>query len=657
MAERGDRRTNGQVPPQGGDLYKQLIDNNDMVKELDDIEAISQQISQHAEVLYNSWKSNGLSHGQAGKLGSGRGGSSSSDGGREALRERGGPSNGSRQYHTLRTDREGRVVGREEAGQEHAGLGGPGNYHSLERARVPGAPSSSDSSSPRHSAVSSPSSSTRESPQRGSSITQISHAPAEVPLELLASPNLNGNLEDLVSSFVSTDRAKQAARNTISSTIRRRLGSPNGSSSPVRSPSPTSSPLGFKGTTSSPLRSPMMTNMASPSPPSDSHSSPRSPTSMFNQSEATNRVAVGFLQSSDIHAPMQSIFGPGPKPTPSTPLQVATSPQRPAPPLLQPPGSKTSPLLIQTSKEPGESIPIPVKHIPIAITNSSTPSQAHGLKSAALLQNVNKDKNFYQPINNKSPMHIEDSSPFQRAETSPSQRAETSPFQSSPFQRGETSPFQREEKSPFQLPSRPPGEGMEKMSNFFDEFGSPRDPETAVLQMRKRMEEAKQRMALSLPAREGGIRPNSFSAMGSGSLFERSPWGEDPSAFLLEQFRRRNKRRMEPPGAPHPELTPQQKQHISDRTEPASQQLPRRLLPNGSVAERVLMFEKSPSVFGEVRGPAQRREPSLTGTSLSPASAWRPEISPLQVRRDQRWQHSTAETCLGFSILGAESRS
>lgn len=618
MAERGDRRTNGQVPAQGGDIYKQLIDNNDMVKELDDIEAISQQISQHAEVLYNSWKSNGLSHGQ-GKLGSGRGGSGSSDGGREALRERGGPSNGSRQYHTLRTDREGRVV-REE--QEHGGLGGPGSYHSLERGRVPGAASSDSSSSPRHSAVSSPSSSTRESPQRGSSITQISHAPADVPLELLASPNLNGNLEDLVSSFVSTDRAKQAARNTISSTIRRRLGSPNGSSSPVRSPSPTSSPLGFKGTTSSPLRSPMMTNMASPSPPSDSHSSPRSPTSMFNQSEATNRVAVGFLQSTDIHAPMQSIFGPGSKPAPSSPLQVATSPQRPAPPLLQTPVSKTSPLLIQTSKDPGDSIPIPVKHIPIAITSSPTPSPAHGLKSAALLQNVNKDKNFYQ-MNNQSPGQKEDSSPFQRAETSPSLRAETSPFQSSPFQ--------RDEKSPFQLPSRPPGEGMEKMSNFFDEFGAPRDPETAVLQMRKRMEEAKQRMALSLPAREGGIRPNSFSAMGSGSLFERSPWGEDPSAFLLEQFRRRNKRRMEIPGAPHPELTPQQKQHISDRTEPASQQLPRRLLPNGSVAERVLMFEKSPSVFGEVRGPAQRREPSLTGTSLSPASAWRPEISPVQV--------------------------
>ena len=41
-----------------GDIYRQLIDSSDLVKELDDIEAISQQISQHAEVLYQNCKSN-----------------------------------------------------------------------------------------------------------------------------------------------------------------------------------------------------------------------------------------------------------------------------------------------------------------------------------------------------------------------------------------------------------------------------------------------------------------------------------------------------------------------------------------------------------------------------------------------------------------------
>lgn len=591
MGSRQDRggRSNGhtssgQEGPGGegsGDLYKQLIDSNDMVKELDDIEAISQQISQHAEVLYNSWKSNGLTQPtpQQFKLGSAAAGPSSGwDSGREPPQR--AQQNG-RQYHSLRTDRDGRVLNREELGQELTN----GNYSphqgfsslSLERPRVP---ASDSSSSPRQSTVSSPSSSNRDSPQRGSSITHISHDPANAsPLELLASPNLNGNLEDLVSSFVNTDRAKQAARNTISSTIRRRLES-NGSSSPVRSPSPTSSPL----------RSPMMTNMASPT----SSASPRSPTSMFNQSEATNRVAVGFgaLNSSDIHAPMQSIFSNGPKPSVSSPLRVQPFPSSPSTPSPQqtpfnstsktsPQHSffnsnpKTSPLHIQTNKEPaGDSISIPVKHIPIAVTPSPSPAPTHGLKSASIIKDVSKSPGL-----------------------------------------------------------RPVGEGMEKMPNFFDELGMPRDPEASLMGMRKRMEEAKQRMALSLPAREGGIRPNSFHSMGTaGSLFDRSPWGDDPSAFLLEQFRRRNKRRTEVPTAPHPELTAQQKQHISDRTDaggqPNIQQLPRRLLPNGSVAERVMMFEKSPSVFGEVRVPPQRKEPTLSGTVITP---WRASAQDLQV--------------------------
>ena len=499
----GQVRPNANGTNGNGDLYKQLIDSNDMVKELDDIEAISQQISQHAEVLYNSWKSNGLGGNgvRSPSPGTGPGVGGPGFGALNGERSPGGPD---RQYHSLRTDREGRVTNSQELGQEHRNGGGPA-YHSLERGgRLP-----SSDSSPRHSSLSSPSSSTRESPQRGSSITHISANPRTEsiePLELLASPNLNGNLEDLVSSFVSTDRAKQAARNTISSSILRRIGSPNGSSSPVRSPSPTSSPLGgYKGS-SSPLRSPMMTNMASPSPPLDAQSSPRSPSSMFNQSEATNRVAVGFLQS-DVHAPMQSIFSHSPV---SPPLQSSPL-QRPSPPQIASATlplhvqtresaalSKTSPLHVHTAKvDPGDSIPIPVKHIPIAISPAPSPNPSHGLKSLTMLQNANK-------------------------------------------------------ASPFAKPFQPSGEGVEKMSrgmekmpNFFDEMGTPKDPEANLMSMRKRMEEAKQRMQLSLPAREGGIRPNSFQSMGRGGLFDVSPWGDDPSAFLLEQFRRRNKRRME----------------------------------------------------------------------------------------------------------------
>ena len=49
LSSSGSGEVNRGQTQQSGDIYKQLI-NNDMVKELDDIEAISQQIFQHAEV-------------------------------------------------------------------------------------------------------------------------------------------------------------------------------------------------------------------------------------------------------------------------------------------------------------------------------------------------------------------------------------------------------------------------------------------------------------------------------------------------------------------------------------------------------------------------------------------------------------------------------
>ena len=66
------------------------------------------------------------------------------------------------------------------------------------------------------------------------------------------SPEVNGNLKDLVNSFVSTDRAKQAARITIANTINSQRQRSNGFGS-VRSPSPaSSSPLSSRAV--SPLR-------------------------------------------------------------------------------------------------------------------------------------------------------------------------------------------------------------------------------------------------------------------------------------------------------------------------------------------------------------------------------------------------------------------
>ena len=138
---------------------------------------------------------------------------------------------------------------------------------------------------------------------------------------------------------------------------------------------------------------------------------------------------------------------------------------------------------------------------------------------------------------------------------------------------------------------------------------------------------------------------------------------------MLEQLRRRTARRSTPV-APHPELTPQQRQHIIERSNstgsmaapaPASavaaaspvlnyssQGFPmRRFLSGGSVAERVLAFEKSPTVFGlgspaaapsavsgdgrERRIPITVQPPPPASTPLfSPAAATEPAAAKLE---------------------------
>merc|ERR1719262_2211568 len=79
----------------------------------------------------------------------------------------------------------------------------------------------------------------------------------------LMPPEVNGNLKDLVNSFVSTDRAKQAARQTISSTITNQMNKKNSVRSPSPTSSTTSSPFSSRGV--SPLRSPAL--LVNPSPP------------------------------------------------------------------------------------------------------------------------------------------------------------------------------------------------------------------------------------------------------------------------------------------------------------------------------------------------------------------------------------------------------
>ena len=258
---------------------------------------------------------------------------------------------------------------------------------------------------------------------------------------------------------------------------------------------------------------------------------------------------------------MQSFFSHGPKASTNSNFNNFNNGANP----------KTSPLHINTDRDMHRgdgAIPIPVKHIPINKAPAvSSDSPASGLKSPSVLQSAKQSS--VHPL----------------------------------------------------APGQGPSDQHSPMPNLFNELGHVNDAK--FVEMRRRFDEAKQRMALSLPAREGGVRPNSFGSM---RMFD-SPWGDDPSSFLLEQFRRRNKRMM--PQMPHSELTPEQKQHISDRGVTSVPSGMRRMMgsrPGGSVAERVLMFEKSPSAFGvepvQVRVP-QRREPQLSGTVITP---WRASL-------------------------------
>ena len=299
----------------GDDVYRQLIDSNDLVRELDDIEAISQQISQHAEVLYQSWKNNAAP--TAPTAPSPTAASPSRQQQQHQLpqlqhqprhipiqrQNSAPPSPSSPPASTasfsspFSSPANGGVRPREN------GVGGGGHVQAATLHRIP---MSSSSSSTNHrsppmmiddrdhrmmnvarngpttttaaasTALTSPPPPTRlheqiaraqsayepvrsatlpssarvRSASNGSPAPLTLTAPAassssssSSPAEgggggfdrLLSSPEMNGNLKDLVNSFVSTDRAKQAARNTISTTINN-MKSRNGGG--VRSPSP-----------------------------------------------------------------------------------------------------------------------------------------------------------------------------------------------------------------------------------------------------------------------------------------------------------------------------------------------------------------------------------------------------------------------------------
>ena len=170
------------------DLYQQLIDSNDLVKELDDIEAISQQISQHAEVLYQNWRDTQPREKQP-----------------QQPQQAQSPYYQQPQKVASSSTTYGAGVGFPKRSILENGVKNGSNGNGLSEAEAV----------------------KKVSPLSSPTATLTSPSFIKQKIDLMPPPEVNGNLKDLVNSFVSTDRAKQAARQTISSTITNQMNKRN----------------------------------------------------------------------------------------------------------------------------------------------------------------------------------------------------------------------------------------------------------------------------------------------------------------------------------------------------------------------------------------------------------------------------------------------
>ena len=767
----GNNLPPGVVANGDGDLYQQLIDSNDLVKELDDIEAISQQISQHAEVLYQSWKqqeankhqqqqqqqyphqqqpssygykhSNTLPSNKSSAVGAHHASSSTGslprtsgyqpgDFTRRAtsplkIHENGGPpvnsnnGGGPVPYHKQNGNhnpepKQSLVNDKYmQASQSSSQNDTPVAYHNgqknlpyqnIRRQTLPNSNvmnSSNNSLSSSASGLASPSfissasgsslqqqrSNTLPNASRSNSTpssyeqfhqptsTQINTTLGPPPsratilpntsnminhnssnqsssnllsegtnnksngnnpksssetanvgrsLELLATPEVNGNLKDLVNSFVSTDRAKQAARQTISNTINNMSRRSNGNG--IRSPSPSntasSSPFSSRGV--SPLRSPMLAAASNNSGPqavlSSLHaisSPPQSTTSTSSLSSINTNLQHPPSSSLNLSGPLSPSASSTSSTTSSIDSQLnrstsATTSSDPTSNVhtkLNPMFSRNSstqdgsnqPKISSMSASPSaastswpsdqNTIPIPVQHI--RINEAGKPAS-----SSTLMMTGSNDKVPLNSNNLRSPRVL------QNLSTTTSSNGGISSNK-------QLQPPTRQTSLEFNL--QPPN-----LSSLHDQH---------IESMRHKFEEAKQRMNLLHQRVRSGSDSGLISSSRPPGLSMRSPFdmGGDPfdvdtvdggsddpsnhSSYLFDQFRRRVARsKRETPSAPHPELTPQQRQHIFERTSstgsilsggniasslnPSSAAPNRRFLSGGSVADRVLMFERSP---------------------------------------------------------------
>ena len=134
--------------------------------------------------------------------------------------------------------------------------------------------------------------------------------------------------------------------------------------------------------------------------------------------------------------------------------------------------------------------------------------------------------------------------------------------------------------------------------------------------MKKRFEEAKERIN-AMHQRAAAGQPFPFlSPLGAPTV---DPFGDELDFF--SRIRSRPQRPLIAP--PHPELTPQQKQHISERSSAAvaataeiiQNQPPKRF--GGSVADRVMLFERCPIINND----SKDTRSSLLGDKRVMASA------------------------------------
>ena len=602
------------------DLYQQLIESSDLVKELDDIEAISQQISQHAEVLYQTWKNNGMTQGPGkfklpttnatplptttsapttptsnGYEGASGGGHSSSPqpylpngtSSSNTFPRRGFQLSSPPEQPYRRQNGSTDISGSGRISPDPFSRSGQSYQQSQSMPRTNGTrtkgpvmtspPSTPTSASPSTlSGLSAPSFITSKSatlPSRTSTNGDNFDKNPDVAksLDLLAAPEVNGSLKELVNSFVSTDRAKQAARQTIANTINN-MTKRNGG---LRSGSPSSSSSPFSSRAVSPLRSPMLAAGVTPNgngssslasltslgglSPTSSTIGPLSPTGSTTSSSNASSVITDSSRMRT-QSPTRSMSEVSttrllrPQSPPTLPMLNQALVHQKMTPMFMSNGETAKPWQ-SPSRDP---IPIPVQHVG---NNSS-----EGLRSPVVLNTLRQPSLTRDQVDRSSPGE---------------KKFSLEPVNS-------VRPMQEIELGKAALP----------MANLHLAH---------VDQMKKRVEEAKQRLNMM----------HERALFGSPAPFHRSdefldgPSGnglDDPSghsSFLFDQFRRRVAAKNKQAALPHPELTPQQKQHIYERSSStpsgtsliSPQQPLRRILSGGSVAERVMIFERCPTAF------------------------------------------------------------